>query len=199
MWERASSFAKRAGTIILLASIVIWFTSNYGWAPAADVQEEAKAAYETELADYQAKEAAGTLEKDAEKPELAPEMDREAGSWGEVSDMDYSILGKVGAPVSTIFKPLGFGNAPSTVATVMGLVAKEEVVGVLGVLYGADDAADVVDDEDMSEDEKAEALSPVAAAFRRVLQRSWTSGGLRLHDLQPAVRSLLRGYRCYQA
>ena len=165
VWERASSFAKRAGTIILLASIVIWFTSNYGWAPAADVQEEAKAAYETELADYQAKEAAGTLEEDAEKPELAPEMDREAGSWGEVSDMDYSILGKVGAPVSTIFKPLGFGNAPSTVATVMGLVAKEEVVGVLGVLYGADDAADVVDDEDMSEDEKAEALSPVAAAF----------------------------------
>ena len=67
--------------------------------------------------------------------------------------------------MSTIFKPLGFGNTPSTVATVMGLVAKEEVVGVLGVLYGADDAADVVDDEDMSEEEKAEALSPVAAAF----------------------------------
>ena len=92
-------------------------------------------------------------------------MDRDPGTWGEVGDLDYSILGKIGAPVSTIFKPLGFGNTPSTVATVMGLVAKEEVVGVLGVLYGADDAADIVDDEDMSEEEKEAALSPVAAAF----------------------------------
>ena len=92
-------------------------------------------------------------------------MDRAAGSWGAVADMDNSILGKIGNPVSVVFKPLGFGNMPSTVATVMGLVAKEEVVGVLGVLYGADDAADVVDDEDMTEEEKAEALSPIATAF----------------------------------
>ena len=100
-------------------------------------------------------------------PELAAEMeeDRAAGSWGAVADMDNSILGKIGNPVSVVFKPLGFGNMPSTVATVMGLVAKEEVVGVLGVLYGADDAADVVDDEDMTAEEKAEALSPIATAF----------------------------------
>ena len=175
VWERASSFAKRAGTVILLSSILIWFTSSYGWAPAADVQQEAKDAYAAEVQDYKtakaeydAKAEAGTLEEDEEKPaepELAPEMDRDPGSWGEVGDLDYSILGKIGAPVSTIFKPLGFGNTPSTVATVMGLVAKEEVVGVLGVLYGADDAADIVDDEDMSEEEKEAALSPVAAAF----------------------------------
>jgi len=165
VWERGWSFIKRAGTVILLSSIVIWFAKTYGWAPAADVQLEAQQTYQTELADYNAKAEAGTLEEDEEAPELAPEMDREAGSWGAVADMDNSILGKIGNPVSVVFKPLGFGNMPSTVATVMGLVAKEEVVGVLGVLYGADDAADVVDDEDMTEEEKAEALSPIATAF----------------------------------
>ena len=146
------------------------------------LQEEAKAAYETELADYQAKEAAGTLEEDAEEPELAPEMDREAGSWGEVSDMDYSILGKVGAPVSTIFKPLGFGNAPSTVATVMGLVAKEEVVGVLGVLYGADDRRRTLLTllEDMSEEEKVEegAEPRSRQGFNESCNGHGTSGGV---------------------
>ena len=132
---------------------MIWFAKTYGWAPAADVQLEAQQTYQTELADYNAKAEAGTLEEDEEEPQLAPEMDRAAGSWGAVADMDNSILGKIGNPVSVVFKPLGFGNMPSTVATVMGLVAKEEVVGVLGVLYGADDAADVVDDEDMTEEE----------------------------------------------
>ncbi len=177
VWERASSFIKRAGTVILLSSIIIWFTSNYGWAPAADVQADAReeyaasvTEYEETLADYTARSEAGTLEEDEEEPEepaLAPEMeeDRAAGSWGAVENMDYSILGKIGNPVSTVFKPLGFGNMPSTVATVMGLVAKEEVVGVMGVLYGADDAADVVDDEDMTDEEKSEALDPITAAF----------------------------------
>lgn len=165
VWERGWSFIKRAGTVILLSSIVIWFAKTYGWAPAADVQLEAQQTYQTELADYNAKAEAGTLEEDEEAPELAPEMDRAAGSWGAVADMDNSILGKIGNPVSVVFKPLGFANMPSTVATVMGLVAKEEVVSVLGVLYGADDAADVVDDEDMTEEEKAEALSPIATAF----------------------------------
>ena len=160
VWERGWSFIKRAGTVILLSSIVIWFAKTYGWAPAADVQLEAQQTYQTELADYNAKAEAGTLEEDEEEPQLAPEMDRAAGSWGAVADMDNSILGKIGNPVSVVF-----GNMPSTVATVMGLVAKEEVVGVLGVLYGADDAADVVDDEDMTEEEKAEALSPIATAF----------------------------------
>jgi len=146
VWERGSSFVKRAGTVILLSSIIIWFTKSYGWAPAADVQAAARdeyastvAEYEETLADYNARSEAGTLEEDEEEPEepaLAAEMeeDREPGSWGAVENMDYSILGKIGTPVSTIFKPLGFGNMPSTVATVMGLVAKEEVVGVFGVL-----------------------------------------------------------------
>ena len=163
MWERGWSFIKRAGTVILVSSIFIWFTSSYGWAPAADVQQAAQAEHAAAMEAYQDAVAGG--DEEAEEPELAAEMDREPGTWGEVGDMDYSILGRIGGPVSTIFKPLGFGNTPSTVATVMGLVAKEEVVGVLGVLYGADDAADVVDDGDMSQDEKADALSPIAAAF----------------------------------
>ena len=177
VWERGWSFIKRAGTVILLSSIVIWFAKSYGWAPEANVQLEARNAYQEEMTAYETAKAeydtaaeAGTLAEGAEEPaepELAAEMeeDRAAGSWGAVADMDNSILGKIGNPVSVVFKPLGFGNMPSTVATVMGLVAKEEVVGVLGVLYGADDAADVVDDEDMTEEEKAEALSPIATAF----------------------------------
>ena len=163
MWERGWSFIKRAGTVILVSSIFIWFTSSYGWAPAADVQQAAQDEYAVAMEEYQA--AVDSGDEEAEEPELAAEMDREPGTWGEVGDMDYSILGKIGGPVSTIFKPLGFGNTPSTVATVMGLVAKEEVVGVLGVLYGADDAADVVDDEEMTQEEKEDALSPIAAAF----------------------------------
>ena len=75
VWERGWSFIKRAGTVILLSSIVIWFAKTYGWAPAADVQLEAQQTYQTELADYNAKAEAGTLEEDEEAPELAPEME----------------------------------------------------------------------------------------------------------------------------
>lgn len=91
MWERGWSFIRRAGTIILVSSIVIWFGSVFGW---------------TE------------------------------GSFGFNADMELSdsLLGHLGNTVSWIFAPLGFGEASATVATVMGLVAKEEVVGVFGVL-----------------------------------------------------------------
>ncbi|MCQ2437926.1 MAG: ferrous iron transport protein B, partial [Clostridia bacterium] len=150
-WERGWSFIKRAGTAILLSSIVIWFASSYGWAPEAVVEPVEVGEVVT-----------------AEAVEEAEEV-RAPGSWGEVEDMDDSILGHVGNAVAPIFKPLGFANAPSTVATVMGLVAKEEVVGVFGVLYGIDDdetaAADIVDDEEMSDEEKEEALSPIRVAF----------------------------------
>ncbi|MDE6766680.1 MAG: ferrous iron transporter B, partial [Eubacterium sp.] len=92
MWERASSFIKKAGTIILLASLFIWATSHFG-----------------------------TLE---------------AGGFGFDPDMELetSILGMIASAVKWIFSPLGFGNIKATIATVMGLVAKEEVVGVFGVL-----------------------------------------------------------------
>lgn len=91
MWERGWSFIKKAGTIILLATIVIWAGSKLGI---------------------------------------------EDGSFAFNPDMELenSILGIIGGAVSWIFSPLGFGNIKATVATVMGLVAKEEVVGVFGVL-----------------------------------------------------------------
>ncbi len=154
MWERGWSFIKRAGTVILVSAILIWFTSNYGWAP----RQPEKAAPETALTQTVAPEA-----KAEETEENAPM------AFGAVEDMDESMLGKAGSAVAPVFKPLGFGNWQSTVATVMGLVAKEEVVGVFGVLYGVDNdertAADIVDDEDMSTEEKEEALSPIMKAF----------------------------------
>ena len=91
MWERGWSFIKRAGTIILLASIIIWAGSSFGMVD---------------------------------------------GSFGFSTEMELnnSILGMIGNAICWIFAPLGFGEATATIATIMGLVAKEEVVGVFGVL-----------------------------------------------------------------
>ena len=91
MWERGSSFIKKAGTIILLSSVFIRAASAFG------------------VVD-------GSFTFD-------PEM-----------ELESSILGMIGSAVCWIFKPIGFGTIKATVATVMGLVAKEEVVGVFGVL-----------------------------------------------------------------
>ena len=91
MWERGSSFIRKAGTIILLSSIVIWAGSVFGMTD---------------------------------------------GSFGFNPDMELenSLLGMLGGAVCWIFAPLGFGDIKATIATIMGLVAKEEVVGVFGVL-----------------------------------------------------------------
>lgn len=114
-WERGWSFIKRAGTVILAASVVIWFTASFGFAD---------------------------------------------GGFGIVEDMDESVLAAIGGAIAPIFAPLGFGTWQSTVATVMGLIAKEEVVGVFGVLYGvAGDALEMV------EEGAFEGLSPIAAHF----------------------------------
>ncbi len=91
MWERGWSFIKKAGTIILLSSIIIWAGSVFGVVDGAMVFD--------------------------------PEM-----------DIENSILGIIGNAICWIFAPLGFGNIKATIATIMGLVAKEEVVGVFGVL-----------------------------------------------------------------
>ena len=91
MWERGWSFIKRAGTIILLSSLIIWAGSSFGVVDGAFLFD--------------------------------PEM-----------DLGDSILGIIGGAICWIFSPLGFGNIKATVATIMGLVAKEEVVGVFGVL-----------------------------------------------------------------
>ena len=154
MWERGWSFIKRAGTVIVVSSILIWFTSGYGWAP---VQTEADAA-DTEAAET------------ADDSEAVSVVDAPV-VFGAVDDMDESMLGKVGSAVAPVFKPLGFDSWQATVATVMGLVAKEEVVGVFGVLFGVTDeegedaAAGIVEDEDMTDEEKAAELSPISDAF----------------------------------
>ena len=122
-WERGWSFIKRAGTVIVLASIIIWFLSGFGWVNGKfGMVEELYADEELVDDEYVAKVAA--------RMNLPEE---------EVEPMDDSIMARVAQPVSVIFKPLGFGDWKPTVATVTGLVAKEEVVGTFGVLYNYDD------------------------------------------------------------
>lgn len=91
MWERGWSFIKKAGTIILLATIVIWLGKSIGWSEGVFV-------------------------------------------FGTRLELADSVLGKTGAAICRIFAPLGFGEPTAAVATIMGLVAKEEIVGVFGVL-----------------------------------------------------------------
>lgn len=102
MWERGWSFIKKAGTIILLSTIFIWFTSNFG------------------LAD---------------------------GRFGMVEDLSDGFLAMIGRGIAWIFAPLGWGDWKSAVAAITGLVAKENVVGTFGILYGfaevAEDGAEV--------------------------------------------------------
>ena len=99
MWERGWSFIKKAGTIILLSTIVIWFLSRFGVNPETH--------------------AFGMLSEDA---------------------IEYSILGTVGRAIQWLFAPLGWGEWRAVVASVTGLVAKENIVGTMGVLYGGKEA-----------------------------------------------------------
>ncbi|MGM9635149.1 MAG: ferrous iron transport protein B [Candidatus Avispirillum sp.] len=93
MWERGWSFIKKAGTIILLSTILVWFTTYFGFVD---------------------------------------------GSFRMLSDdqIDHSILAAIGGVIAWIFKPLGFGNWQAAVASITGFVAKENIVGTLGILYG---------------------------------------------------------------
>ena len=95
MWERGWSFIKKAGTIILLSTVVIWFLSRFGWTD---------------------------------------------GAFGMVEEEDVanSILATVGNAIAWLFIPLGWGNWQAAVASITGLVAKENIVGTMGVLYGAE-------------------------------------------------------------
>lgn len=90
MWERGWSFIKKAGTVILLATILVWFTSSFGWVD---------------------------------------------GSFGMV-EMESSILAAIGNAIAWIFAPLGWGTWQAAVASITGLIAKENVVGTFGVLFG---------------------------------------------------------------
>ncbi|MCH5170785.1 MAG: ferrous iron transport protein B [Oscillospiraceae bacterium] len=98
MWERGWSFIKKAGTIILLSTIVVWFASYFGFAD-------------------------GTFRMLSE------------------DELNMSILAKIGSLISWIFIPLGWGNWQATVASITGLVAKENIVGTMGILYGGGDSS----------------------------------------------------------
>ena len=148
MGERGWSFIKRAGTVILLSSILIWFAQSYGWeAPAPEA----------------------ALAEDAETVEAA----EAPATFGAVENPDNSILGRVGGAISPVFEPLGFADWRFSVATITGLVAKEEVVNVFGITFHTDtDDTDTATLLDEGSDEEVEAgLSPIAAGF------SATSGG----------------------
>ena len=123
-FDRALSFIKRAGSVILISSIILWFLMSYGFVDGqfgkVDTLFEDKNVATTE---YQ--------------KELAQKRNI---SIKEVNPMDASLLASVGNTVAPIFKPLGFGSWKPTVATVTGLVAKEQVVGTFGVLYNYDDS-----------------------------------------------------------
>ena len=94
MWERGWSFIKKAGTIILLSTIFVWFTTYFGWVD-------------------------GTFQMLSEE------------------QIDASILAKIGNAIAWIFAPLGWGTWQATVASITGLIAKENIVGTMGILYGA--------------------------------------------------------------
>ena len=94
MWERAWSFIKKAGTVILLSAILLWFLQGFGV---------------------------------------------ENGAFGMVEDLNNSILAVIGNGIAWLFAPLGWGNWQSAVATITGLIAKENVVGTFGVLFGGFD------------------------------------------------------------
>lgn len=132
-WERGWSFIKRAGTVIVISSIVIWALSSLGTV-------NGKFGMVDELAEDE------TVWSDEYVEELAANMGIEPN---EVTPMDDSILADVGKVASPVFSPLGFGSWRATVATVTGLVAKEEVVGTFGVLYNyeAETEEDELDEE----------------------------------------------------
>ena len=96
MWERGWSFIKKAGTVILISQVIVWFTSRFGFVD---------------------------------------------GSFGmlEEEELGSSILAKLGSVIAWIFVPLGWGNWQAAVASVTGLVAKENIVGTMGTLYGGGD------------------------------------------------------------
>ena len=128
-WERGWSFIKRAGTVIVIASIIIWALSSLG-------SVNGKFGMVDDLYEDEALVTDEYIETVADRMRISPD---------EVTPMDDSILATVGNVVAPIFNPQGFGSWKPTVATVTGLVAKEEVVGTFGVLYNYE--AETEDDE----------------------------------------------------
>ncbi|MBR1524925.1 MAG: ferrous iron transport protein B [Lachnospiraceae bacterium] len=124
-WERGWSFIKRAGSVIVVSSIIIWFLSAFGSVNGRFGMVDNLFEDESVITDEYTAQLADRMN--------IPEED--------VAPMDASLLAGVGNGLSFIFRPLGFGSWKPTVATITGLVAKEEVVGTFGVLYNYDEDA----------------------------------------------------------
>lgn len=133
MWERGWSFIRKAGTIILLSTILVWFTTYFGFAP-------------------------------------------DGFRMLDESEIDYSILAKIGSLISWIFVPLGWGNWQAAVASITGLVAKENIVGTLGILYGASGSA----------------YAAIAAAFTKVAGYSFLAFNLLCAPCFAAIGAIRR-------
>ncbi|RKM57353.1 ferrous iron transport protein B [Butyrivibrio sp. X503] len=147
-WERGWSFIKRAGSVIVVSSIIIWFLSAFG-----NVNGHFG------LVDNLFEDESIVTEEYVQK--LADKMDVPAE---DVNAMDASLLAGFGNTLSPVFKPLGFGNWKATVSTITGLVAKEEVVGTFGVLYNYDDADEELGEEgEQIWDRVAADYTPLAA------------------------------------
>ena len=156
-WERGWSFIKRAGTVILVSSIIIWFLSSFGTV-------NGKFGMVDNLFEDE------TLVTDEYVETLADRMDIPVE---DVNSMDASILAQVGNAVTPVFRPIGFNSWKQTVATVTGLVAKEEVVGTFGVLYNYDAIAEQAVDEETGEllfDENGE---PIMAELSEEGEEIW--------------------------
>ncbi|MBQ8006447.1 MAG: ferrous iron transport protein B, partial [Lachnospiraceae bacterium] len=148
-WERGWSFIKRAGSVIVISSIIIWFLSSFGSVNGHFGLVDNLFEDETIVTDEYVADLAAQMD--------VPEED--------VNSMDASILAKFGNGLSFIFKPLGFGNWKPTVATITGLVAKEEVVGTFGVLYNYDDGEEELGEEGEQIWDRVAADYTPAAAF----------------------------------
>ncbi|WP_022765434.1 ferrous iron transport protein B [Butyrivibrio sp. XPD2006] len=147
-WERGWSFIKRAGSVIVVSSVIIWCLSSFGSVNGHFGLVDNLFEDETIVTDEYVAQLADKMD--------VPEED--------VNAMDASLLASVGNAASFVFKPLGFGSWKPTVATVTGLVAKEEVVGTFGVLYNYDDGEEELGEEgEQIWSRVAADFSPIAA------------------------------------
>ena len=147
-WERGWSFIKRAGSVIVISSIILWFLNSFGYIDGHF----------------------GLVENMWEDNSIVTEqtIGNLADSMGipteDVNSHDASLLANVGSTLSVVFRPLGFGSWKPTVATITGLVAKEEVVGTMGVLYNYDDSEEELGEKgEQIWDRVAKDYTPAAA------------------------------------
>ncbi|MGN1481327.1 ferrous iron transport protein B [Porcipelethomonas sp.] len=158
MWERAWSFIKKAGTVILISAIILWFLQGFGFVDGSFKM----------------------LEED---------------------ELDYSILAKIGSAIAWIFKPLGWGNWKAAVATITGLIAKENVVGTFGILFHYSGAEELAENGDQIWTNVAAAFSQLSAfsflVFNLLCAPCFAAMGAIKREMNSAKWTLFAiGYQC---